>query len=146
MQQVSYEELKQKIKECNYFGNFSILRNLDTSNISDFSYLFQDCENLKDLNFAFNWELSNATTVEGIFKNCINLSDISGCINWDLSNINPNCMKDVFLYNDKIDLISKNLFLRKQMSNDFMKQTYQNLNIQQLESLYDNIICTINSI
>lgn len=145
MQQVSYEELKQKIKECNYFGNFSLLRNLDTSNISDFSYLFQDCDKLKDLNFAFNWDLSNATTIKGIFKNCINLEDISGCKNWNLSEIPNKDMKDVFLFNEKIDLIYKNLFLRKQMNNDFMKQTYQNLSSHQLETLYDNIVYTINS-
>ena len=133
----------QKVKECNYFGNFSVLRNLDTSEVTDFSYLFQDCDKLKDLNFVYNWDLSNATSINGIFKNCINLTDISGCSNWNLSSTLEDGMKEVFLNNDKLDLISKNLFLRKQMNNDFMKQTYQNLSDNQLEKLYFDIIYPI---
>lgn len=59
--------------------------NLETSSISDMSYMFADCSSLTSLNVS-KWDTSNVTNMRCLFYNCGNLStlDVS---KWDTGNV-----------------------------------------------------------
>ena len=66
--------------------------NLETSSISDMSYMFADCSSLTSLNVS-KWDTSNVTNMRCLFYNCGNLStlDVS---KWDTGNVTD--MKSLF--------------------------------------------------
>ena len=99
--------LNQLIEERGNEGDFN---DIDTSKITDISYLFYmdnfngdiskwDVSNVKDMMGTFyecksfnqplnNWEVSNVTNMDGMFYGCESFNyDIS---NWDVSNVNYN--------------------------------------------------------
>ncbi len=55
---------------------------MDTSGITDMSYLFYGCESLEQLDLS-QWNTTNVRTMQGMFSNCSNLKDIVGHENWD---------------------------------------------------------------
>ena len=59
--------------------------NLETSSISDMSYMFADCSSLTSLNVS-KWDTSNVTNMSCIFYNCSNISvlDVS---KWNTDNV-----------------------------------------------------------
>ena len=72
--------IKQLIKKRGNEGNFN---DIDVSNITDMSYLFDD---MKEFNGDISgWYVSNVTNMEGMFWNCKPFNqDIS---KWDVSNV-----------------------------------------------------------
>ena len=63
------------------------LGEIDTSLITDMSYLFESVNNKSNSEFSGieKWIVSNVTNMEGMFKNCVNFNqDIN---NWDVSNV-----------------------------------------------------------
>ena len=98
-------EIKKRIKE---FGYGCDLNDIDTSLITDMSFLFDDINtfhgdvsgwdvsNVKDMTFMFcdckkfdcdlsNWDVRNVTYMEGMFNGCRNFDcDLS---KWDVSNV-----------------------------------------------------------
>lgn len=59
---------------------------MDTSVITDMSYLFYGCETLERLDLS-KWNVANVRTMQAMFSNCSNLKAITGHENWDTSSL-----------------------------------------------------------
>ena len=77
--------IKRKIESE---GNDCNLNDIDTSNITDMSYLFLKSDFNGDIS---NWNVSNVTNMEGMFYSSKFNGDIS---NWNISNVED--MSDMF--------------------------------------------------
>lgn len=71
------------------FSNTSITSvdssNLDTSTVTDMSFMFNGCAELADLNVS-SWKTENVTNMSSIFNGCEKLLSI-GIDNWNTSNV-----------------------------------------------------------
>ena len=78
------EELIKNIKELLYKRE-NDLNCIDTSAITDMSFLFLNINVIIDNIDLSNWDVSNVTTMEGLFNNCKKFDcDLS---KWDVSNV-----------------------------------------------------------
>ena len=78
------EELIENIKELLYKKE-NDLNCIDTSAITDMSFLFLNINVIIDNIDLSNWDVSNVTTMEGLFNNCKKFNcDLS---KWDVSNV-----------------------------------------------------------
>lgn len=80
------------------FWKCSSLTNIDvngfnTSNVTDMYAMFAACYSLKSID-ASNWNTSNVTTFESMFYECWGLAEIKGVENWNT--INANNMSSMF--------------------------------------------------
>ena len=67
------------------------LENFDTSNATNFAYMFNMCESLEALDLS-SWDTSNATSFLWMFHSCYNLKELN-LSGWDTSNVTTmNCM------------------------------------------------------
>jgi surface protein len=57
---------------------------VDTSTITNMSYMFQGCSQLQNLDVS-NWDVSSVTTMSGMFQGCDALK-VLDLRNWDVSN------------------------------------------------------------
>ena len=84
----SKDELKKNIIECIKNDKYD-LNCIDTSKITDMSYLFGSLNNvpIQSINFDVSeWDVSNVKRMGFMFNNCKNFNcDLS---NWDVSNVN----------------------------------------------------------
>ena len=62
--------------------------NLDTSNITDMSYMFYNCKYLNNIDFS-NWDTSKVTNMSSMFYNCnsFGVNRILDFSNWDTSKV-----------------------------------------------------------
>lgn len=74
---------------------------LDTSNVNNMSYMFNNCDNLASLDLS-NWDTSKVTNMTYMFANCSNLSSLD-LSNWDTSNVNN--MSNMFASCSKLTLV-----------------------------------------
>ena len=77
------------IKEDDKMLLFSIpdSNSLDTSNVTDMSYLFCCCENLESLPDISSWNTSNVKDMSNMISYCGKLKSLSNISNWDTSNV-----------------------------------------------------------
>ena len=62
------------------------LNSIDTSKITDMSYIFAGWEGLLKIDIS-GWDISNVKNMRGMFNSCVNLEKIIGIENWDVSNV-----------------------------------------------------------
>jgi surface protein len=87
---------------------FEILRNiksidtsmLDTSAVTDMSYMFAGCSSLSNVDGLANWDVSETTDMRWLFDHCTHLVNIDGLANWDVSNVTET--EEMFCCCDKI--------------------------------------------
>ena len=148
------DDLKRIIKERidkDYADPY--LNDIDTSNITNMSYLFCDFKTLKHIDIS-KWNINNVTTMismfqncenietiqlpdsadkiistSGMFKNCILLNSITGFEDWDMSNITHTT--DMFY--DCRSL--KNLNLSNWNIKKIIEATYMFYNCEDLETI-----------
>ena len=81
------DELRKNIIECIKNDKYD-LNCIDTSKITDMSYLFSTLSNvpIKNINFdVSNWDVSNVTNMSDMFNSCHKFNcDLS---KWDVSNV-----------------------------------------------------------
>lgn len=58
-------------------------KNVNTSEVTTFSYTFAICEKLTSLEELSTWDVSSATSLEGTFQNCIGLTTLEGLEDWE---------------------------------------------------------------
>jgi surface protein len=69
------------------------LNSIDTSEITDMTYLFNSMEGLLKIDVS-DWDVSNVTSMNNMFRSCVNLEKIIGIEDWDVSNVKN--MQDMF--------------------------------------------------
>ena len=69
--------------------NYSFLKYLDVSNIKNFNNLFTQNNNLKssDLVYIKNWNTSNAIDMSYMFSSCVSLTSLAEIEKWNVSNV-----------------------------------------------------------
>ena len=86
LNQVKSNYMKEWFKCCINLTTLIDLKNLDTSDCTDFSSMFAFCESLQNLNGLQNWNVSNGTNFSRMFGYCNSLQNLNGLRNWNVSN------------------------------------------------------------
>ncbi len=108
------------------------MRSLDTSSLTDMSYMFNDCSLLKNITFGGRFNTSKVVTMEYLFRNCRNLlrADLRG---FDTSNVVNMCA--VFINCQKLENIDLSSFNTQKLVNmSYMFQECHALKIIDLHS------------
>ena len=93
-------------KNNNNLIDASSLKNLDTSECTDLSYMFCGCIFIKDFSFVKNWDVSKCKNFEEIFCGC-SFSNLNFLSKWDLSSaLNLRAMFDCCIYLKNINGIT----------------------------------------
>lgn len=89
---------------CNNLTSVVGLENFNTSKATTFEYMFYGCEKLPDINVT-NFDTSNATTLKGIFQNCkaVTTMDISS-----FSTEKVTVIHDIFQGCEKLEVVYAN--------------------------------------
>ena len=87
---VNFKSIIKPISTCMWFFYASILenlnvRNLDTSNVTNMSGMFNGCSSLESLDLS-NFDTSNVTNMANMFRNCNSLESLD-LSNFDTSNV-----------------------------------------------------------
>jgi len=73
--------MKGMFSYCRLCDNIKGISTLNTSNVNDMSYMFENCYNIPDIS---NWITSNVKDMSYMFSGCKNIPDIS---KWNTSNV-----------------------------------------------------------
>ena len=92
-------------------------KDFDTSDCTDFSYMFYNCVSLQDLNELQNLDVSNGIYFSNMFYNCKSLQNLNGLQNWNVSNgiYFPNMfafcksLQEIYITNT-LDILTKEMF------------------------------------
>ena len=77
------EELKKNIKECLDSNNYD-LNCIDTSKITDMSWLFENVKHNFDIS---SWDVSNIKSMRSMFHWCKELKSVGDISEWNVSNV-----------------------------------------------------------
>lgn len=71
-------------------GTITFSKNIDTSNVTNMSYMFYQCFKLTSIEFGANFDTSNVTSMECMFMECQSLKDVdlSGFNTSNVTNMN----------------------------------------------------------
>ncbi len=61
--------------------------NIDTSNVTDMSYMFYDCTSLQELKLGDKFNTSNVTNMAYMFSECESLTSLPDISKWNTSNV-----------------------------------------------------------
>ena len=68
--------MKAWFKDCLYLKTLINFKDLNTSDCTDFSWIFYNCKSLQDLNELQNWNVSNGIYFPNMFAFCKSLQEI----------------------------------------------------------------------
>lgn len=71
---------------CQYIETIKFSDGIDTSNVTNMSFMFYGCSKLTDIDFGANFNTSNVTNMACIFSNCSELVNLD-VSNFDTSNV-----------------------------------------------------------
>ena len=59
----------------------------NVSNITDISFMFYECKNLKSIGYLSKWDVSKVESMESMFYRCYELESIGDLSKWDVSKV-----------------------------------------------------------
>ena len=109
----------------NYFSNLETidLTYLDTSQVTDMSYMFSYCDSLTNIVFGDNWDTSRVTYVRDMFSGCSSLTSLD-LSSFDMSQVTD--MNGMFSGCSSLTSIDLSGFDTSQVTN--MESMFQNCN------------------
>ena len=109
----TYKELKELVdKLIKERGNDADLNDIDTSEITDMSYMFTYSSFDGDIS---QWDVSNVKNMQEMFYNSTFTGENGDISNWDVSNVNN--MKYMFCYSEfNVDISNQDVSNVKDMS------------------------------
>ena len=72
---------------CEQLSNIDALSSWDTSNVTLMSAMFISCSSLANISALSNWNTSKVTNMGGLFDTCSGLTSLSPLSNWDTSRV-----------------------------------------------------------
>ena len=96
--------LSYMFSECEILKDIIELKYLNVSESDNFEYMFYGCNKLKDLKPLENWNVSKSNNFACMFSSCKSLSNIKNIENWNVSN--GNNFQNMFSYCDSLSDIT----------------------------------------
>ena len=78
--------MKDMFSNCDSLISFTE-NNLNTSKVTDISYMFYECKQLSEISDISKWDTSNITNMNSMFKGCELLINIPNISKWDTSQV-----------------------------------------------------------
>ena len=75
-------DMSYMFEDCKSLESLGGLESWNTSNVTDMSYMFEDCKSIKSLDGLESWNTGNVTNMSQMFWHCDNLTDISAVRSW----------------------------------------------------------------
>ena len=82
VENMSYLFCKNEMNDISFISSWTTIES-----VTDMSFLFSECFNLKKIPDLSNWNVSNVTNMNSLFEGCKELLKIEGIQNWDVSNV-----------------------------------------------------------
>ena len=79
------ETMRNMLRECQSLTTLDVSE-WDLSNVKDVSFIFRNCNKLKEINGLENWDTSNVAEMKQVFYKCSSLPSVN-LTAWDTSNV-----------------------------------------------------------
>ena len=80
-------DMSYMFNDCDSLASLDSLAGLNTDNVTRMQGMFQSCDRLSDLNGIKGWNMGNVADISYMFAGCYNLNSLEGISSWDVSNV-----------------------------------------------------------